>query len=178
MNKWKTTSGAAGCAVAAVLAFVAGTHHDLKTSDDGLAFMAGLEGCKSSAYQCSANVWTIGLGHTQGVEQGDTAEVPEIAQWFIDDIAAAEKVVNQQVKLPEGPKFDMAVSFVMNLGAGNFRSSTYLKKLKAGELDAACNEFTRWVYVNGKDCRVETSNCLGIVTRRERERGICLNGYE
>ncbi|PSV98277.1 lysozyme [Photobacterium iliopiscarium] len=178
MSKLKKTSGVIGCLVASVLAVVAGTDHELKTSPDGLAFISNLEGCSSSAYQCSADRWTAGLGHTTGVKQGDKATTETIADWYIEDISAAEKVVDRQVKLPAGPQYDMAVSFVFNLGAGNFRSSTYLKKLKAGQLTAACNEFLRWVFVNGKDCRLDSSHCAGIVKRRLAEQKVCLYGYQ
>lgn len=178
MNKLiATSSTAGGCIVAAILAFVFQTSDTLKTSNEGLAFMANLEGCESSAYQCSADVWTIGLGHTSGTKEGDTASTEEIANWFIDDIAKAEKVVNRHVTLAASPEFDMAVSFVMNLGSGNFQSSTFLKKLQAGDFVDACNEITRWVYVDGKDCRVDENDCAGIVTRRAAEKNICLNGY-
>lgn len=170
------SSGLGGCIVAAVLALVSQTDHKLKTSPQGLAFMANLEGCENSAYQCSADVWTIGLGHTSGTKKGDAANTEEIADWFIEDVATAEKYVERYVNLPASPKFDMAVSFVMNLGVGNFKSSTLLKKLKSGDGDI-CSEFLRWVYVDGKDCRLKESHCAGIVKRREAEKDICLNGY-
>lgn len=96
MSKLKKTSGVIGCLVASVLAVVAGTDHDLKTTPDGLAFISNLEGCSSSVYQCSADRWTAGLGHTTGVKQGDKATTEIIADWYIEDISAAEKVVNRQ----------------------------------------------------------------------------------
>lgn len=173
----KSTASVIGCAVAAVMALVVQTDHGLKTSDEGLAFIAKWEGCRSEAYQCSADVWTIGLGHTQGVKAGDTATLPDISNAFIEDIAKAENVVNRHTDLPAGKEFDMAVSFVFNLGAGNFQHSTFLKRIKADDLVMACREFPRWVYVNGKDCRDPASNCPGIVTRRAEEKEICLNGY-
>ncbi len=178
MKKLTAVSGSlGGCIVAAVLALVSQNDHKLKTSPQGLAFIANLEGCENSAYQCSADVWTIGLGHTSDTKAGDMANTEEIADWFIEDVATAEKYVERYVNLPASPKFDMAVSFVMNLGVGNFRSSTFLTSLQSGTFDAACYEFLRWVYVNGKDCRKESSNCAGIVKRRLAEKEICLNGY-
>ena len=66
MSKLKKTSGVIGCLVASVLAVVSDTDHDL-TPPDGLAFISNLEGCSSSAYQCSADRWTAVLGHTKGV---------------------------------------------------------------------------------------------------------------
>lgn len=174
----KSSKGSAVCAVVVVLGYLVNAHldADIKTSAQGLAFIAGQEQCRLTPYQCSAGVWTSGIGHAH-VAKAKRADVPQVARWFHKDITQAERVVNHNVSLPAGPVFDMAVDFVFNLGAGNFKSSTYLKQLKAANYNAACNELTRWVYVNGKDCRIEANNCAGIVKRRAREREICLYGY-
>lgn len=174
MNKWKTSGG---CVVAVVLGLVFTTSTELKTSEDGLKHIADYEGCMAEAYQCSADKWTVGLGHTKGVNEGDVASYRDMADWFIDDVQQAERVVDRLLAMNVSqPQYDMAVSFVFNLGAGNFVRSTFLKKLNADD-ETACDELTRWVYVNGKDCRVATNNCAGIVKRRQSEREICLNGY-
>ena len=57
------------CAVVAVLAIAAllPQFKTLKTSEAGLALIANAEGCRTSPYQCSAGVWTNGIGHTEGV---------------------------------------------------------------------------------------------------------------
>ncbi|MFM2477383.1 lysozyme [Celerinatantimonas sp. MCCC 1A17872] len=172
----KLTAGS--CAIVAVLGYLSSTGMDvsLKTSAQGLAFIAGQEQCRVHPYQCSAGVWTNGIGHAH-VSAKKTANTAQVAKWFQSDIQQAEQVVNQQVSLPPGPKFDMAVDFVFNLGAGNFAHSTFLKRLKQGRFPAACNELLRWVYVNGKDCRIQANQCYGIVRRRQQEREICLHGY-
>ncbi len=57
------------CSVMAVLAIVFGQSTVLKTSEQGLAHVANQEGCRLAAYQCSANKWTAGLGHTKGIKK-------------------------------------------------------------------------------------------------------------
>ena len=42
------------------------------TSEEGIALIKKFEGCELTAYQCSADVWTLGYGHTAGVSEGDT----------------------------------------------------------------------------------------------------------
>ncbi|ELJ8444305.1 glycoside hydrolase family protein, partial [Vibrio cholerae] len=74
-------------------------------------------------------------------------------------------------------QFDVLVSFVFNLGEGSFRRSTMLKLFNQGDWQNACREFSRWVYVNGKNCRDPDSECSGIVTRREVEQNACLYGW-
>lgn len=43
-----------------------------KIGQAGLKLIMQFEGCRLTAYQCAAGVWTIGYGHTAGVTQGMT----------------------------------------------------------------------------------------------------------
>lgn len=40
-----------------------------KIGQAGLNLIKQYEGCRLSAYQCAAGVWTIGYGHTAGVKK-------------------------------------------------------------------------------------------------------------
>lgn len=166
------------CSVAVILSIVFSSPNDLKTSQQGLKHIADLEGCRSKAYQCSAGTWTTGLGHTGTAEEGQVLSNERIAANFISDVTAAEKVVNKYllVKVTQS-QFDVLVSFVFNLGSGNFRSSTMLKLFNEEKPIEACKQFTRWVYANGKNCNNKESNCAGIVNRRVIEKNACLNGW-
>jgi len=65
------------CSVAAVLALAVllPDFRLLQTSPEGLALIGDLEGCRLRPYQCSAGVWTSGIGHTAGVvPKGDITE--------------------------------------------------------------------------------------------------------
>lgn len=57
------------CLVGAVLAIVATLpgFQSLHTSVEGLKLIADYEGCRLQPYQCSAGVWTDGIGNTSGV---------------------------------------------------------------------------------------------------------------
>ncbi|RYU41328.1 lysozyme [Aliivibrio finisterrensis] len=166
------------CSVALILSIVFSTPNNLKTSPEGLKHIADLEGCRNKAYQCSAGTWTSGIGHTGGVIQGETLTDKEIAANFIQDVLNAEMIVNRWIKVSiTQSQFDVLVSFVFNLGSGNFRTSTLLKLFNKNEPVKACGQFMRWVYVNGKNCHNKDSNCAGIVTRRQIERDACLNGW-
>ncbi len=91
----------------------------------GLEHIAKWEGCRLKAYLCSANVWSIFLGHTEGVKPGDTGTEYEAAVAFVKDVKAHQKIVNQNLKgNVTQSQFDMMVSFSFNLGAVNFKSST------------------------------------------------------
>lgn len=166
------------CSVASVLAIVFTIDSKLTISENGLSHVASEEGCRLKPYQCSADVWTAGLGHTQGVTENTKLTVQKAAELFVKDIAAAERVVNKHItQTASQGEYDMMVSFVFNLGAGNFTRSTLLKKFNQGDHQGACNEYPRWVFVNGKDCRLKQSNCAGIPKRRATEQHVCLNGW-
>ena len=47
-------------------------------------------------------------------------------------------------------QFDALVSFAYNVGIGNLKSSTLLRKLNAGDYDGAALEFHRWKRSNGR----------------------------
>ena len=48
-------------------------------------------------------------------------------------------------------QWDAIVSFVFNVGIGNFKSSTLLAKIRINPEDnSIIDEFLRWVYANGK----------------------------
>ncbi|HHY0331108.1 TPA: lysozyme [Vibrio cholerae] len=167
------------CSVTAVLAIVFNIDDELSVSENGLRHIANEEGCRAQAYQCSADVWTIGLGHTSGVKQDDKATNEQVAQYFVKDVATAEEVVKKHItQTPSQAEYDMMVSFVFNLGAGNFQTSTLLRKFNQGDNQGACQQYPRWVYVNGKDCRIEENDCPGIPKRRDKEMNICLNGWQ
>jgi Phage lysozyme len=59
------------------------------------------------------------------------------------------------------------VSFVYNIGYGEFSSSTLLKRLNYGFRDAVPAELARWVHVTMPDGTVKISN--GLVKRRAQE---------
>ncbi|WP_417764674.1 lysozyme [Shewanella chilikensis] len=129
------------------------------------------EGLRLEAYKCPADVWTIGYGHTRAVVPGDVITEKEAEDFLSEDVEDAEDAVNAyvDVKLNQN-QFDALVSFVYNLGAGNFRSSTLLRKLNAGDYLGAANEFKRWNKSGGV-----TLN--GLVRRREAEANLFIGAY-
>jgi lysozyme len=134
------------------------------------------ESCKLEAYLCPAGVWTIGWGHTRGVRRGQKitqAEADQLLQGDLD-VAAASLASALPMRLPltQG-QVDALTSFVFNLGIGNFKNSTLRKKILAGDMAGAAEEFLRWVKgVDPKTKQLVTLN--GLVTRRKRERALFL----
>ena len=73
-------------------------NNDLKTSQEGISLIKSFEGCELSAYRCSANVPTIGYGHTAGVSDGDTCTLEEAEEMLTEDLVEFENYVKNMLK--------------------------------------------------------------------------------
>lgn len=136
----------------------------MKMSEKGKIFLIKEEGERLIAYKCSANVWTIGIGHTLGVREGQKITKKESRRLFENDLLKFENCVNRIVKTAlTQQQFDALVSLAYNIGCGAFSKSTLVKKLNINsKTEEIIKEFRRWIYSNGK-----VNNIL--VVRRERE---------
>jgi len=135
----------------------------MKTSEEGRALIKKFEGCELEAYQCSANVWTIGYGHTQGIKEGDVCTQEDADRMLEEDLEEFEGYVQEAVNVPlEQHEFDALVAWTYNLGPSNLRSSTMLKRLNDSNFDQVPLEMRRWNKAGGKVLD-------GLVRRREAE---------
>ena len=117
----------------------------------GLALTERFEGCRLEAYQDSVGVWTIGYGHTRGVQQGMTCTQEQAEEWLLQDSLQAQDAVNDLVTvLLTQPEFDALVDFTFNLGAGALAESTMLRLLNAGDFAGAASQFELWDHAGGK----------------------------
>lgn len=122
----------------------------MKASEKAYSLIRRFEGLRLMAYRCPAGIWTIGYGHASGVELGRVITKEQAEELLRQDIATAEKIVSAECPNLRQCQFDALVSFVFNVGVGNFRKSTLLKKVKANPDDnSIMDEFLRWVYAKG-----------------------------
>jgi lysozyme len=113
---------------------------------DGMALIKSFEGLRLKAYLCPADVWTIGYGSTKGVTK-DTAPISALEGLarLKDDVGDAEDAIRRHVNVfLNQNQFDALVSFIFNLGEGNFKKSTLLKKINQGKHDQVPYELSRW----------------------------------
>jgi len=130
-------------------------NEDRTLTDAGANLIKHFESCHCKAYKCPAGVLTIGWGHTnaQGEQfkAGETWEQYECDAAFWDDMIAYERAVRKAVTIRLEPwHFDALVSFTYNVGEGNLRKSTLLKKVNAGDFKGAAAEFQKWNKSGGK----------------------------
>lgn len=160
------------CLVGAVLAIAATLpgFQSLHTSLDGLKLIAVYEGCRLQPYQCSAGVWTDGIGNTSGVVPGRAITERQAAAMLITNVQRVERALEKCVRQAVPQKvYDAVVSFAFNVGTGNACSSTLVKLLNQQRWADACRQLPRWVYVKGVFNQ-------GLENRRTREMAWCLKG--
>ena len=137
----------------------------MKTSENMIAIIKKFEGLRLKAYKCPAGVYTIGYGHTENVSAD--SEISELMadQILRKDLEIFEKTIND-LDLPLLQcEFDSLVSFVFNVGIGNFNKSTLKKLLLQKKIFYAAKEFEKWVFAGGK-------KLPGLQNRRSKERKI------
>lgn len=168
----KIKAGVAGgvCSVAAIISIVV-SMGNVRTSERGLELIGNAESCRRDPYVCPAGVLTDGIGNTHGVKAGVIKTDAQIAADWEKNIIDAERCVIRYAngnKLPPGA-FDAATSITFNAGCPSMQKSTMFQYFRAGNVTAACEQFTRWVYGGGK-------KLAGLVVRRDKEKSLCLSG--
>lgn len=135
----------------------------MTTSQAGRDLIKKYEGLRLKAYKCPAGVWTVGYGHTRGVTSSTEISQSMADLFLLDDIRPLERYINKLgINFRQG-QFDALVSFMFNLGEGNFNKSTLKKKILAGgNDDDIATEFKKWNKAGGKVLD-------GLTKRREEE---------
>jgi GH24 family phage-related lysozyme (muramidase) len=137
-------------------------------------FVKTKEGYRPTAYRDpGAGIWTIGYGTTywpdgRPVREGDTVTREQAQALLEQDIEEAATAVqrNVQVSLNDN-ELAALTSFVYNVGEGQFKDSTLLQKLNAGDRVGAANQLPLWKHGGGKELP-------GLVERRAEERRLML----
>lgn len=149
----------------------------MQTSHEGIALIKGFEDCRLTAYPdpgTGGAPWTIGYGWThpidgKPVKPGMTIDQETADRLLKTGLVSYENDVLKlvRVKLTKG-QFDALVSFAYNVGSRALSTSTLLKKLNAGDIKGAADEFLRWNKAGGKVLN-------GLTRRREAERALFLS---
>lgn len=140
----------------------------MQTSQKGVDLIKEFEGLRLRAYRCSANVLTVGFGHTTAagppaVREGMTITAQEAENILRADLRTFEKGVLRVVKVPLSQnQFDVLVSFAFNCGVGALQKSTLLKRVNAGRFRDVPAELMKWTRAGGREL-------AGLVRRRRAE---------
>lgn len=135
----------------------------MKLGKAGQDLIKHFEGLELKAYKCPSGVWTIGWGHTAGVQQGQTITEQQAQEIFENDMKVYERYVNYYVKhtLTQN-QFDALVSFTYNCGPGNLQ-----KLIRNRTLEQIADTLLLFNKGGGKVL-------AGLVRRRKMERELFL----
>lgn len=137
----------------------------MRLSDYAFERIKEFEGLRLESYVCAGGKLTIGYGHTKGVKKGQKIDKATASKLLQDDVEYFETFLAKEPyaeEITQG-QWDALVSFIFNLGVGNYLSSTLRKKIVKDIDDPTIpDEFRRWVYSGGKVLK-------GLVSRREWE---------
>lgn len=140
----------------------------MKLSKTGADLLIKREAERLEAYQDSAGIWTIGVGHVAAwVKEGSKITKEKSRSLFGHDVAWAERAVNDGVSVEiTQSQFDSLVSFTFNVGPTAFARSTLLRELNSGNHHNVPHQMMRWdkATVDGKKTVV-----MGLVNRRMSE---------
>jgi lysozyme len=134
------------------------------------------EGISYVAYYDPVKIPTICAGATKGVRMGMRETPAGCEKRTMADLVEHEAGMSRCSvdvdALPQGV-YEAALDFTYNVGVGAFCGSTLAKHLRAGRYREACDEFPKWAYANKAGINIKLP---GLVTRRDWERGKCLEG--
>ena len=121
------------------------------------------------AYICPAGVLSIGYGSTgPEVYRGLVITEEKAEQMLTQDLQRFEHAVRDMIGVPlTQHEFDAIVSFTYNVGEGALSSSTFRRRMNAGDDKATCfkEEFPRWT----------SGGMPGLVRRRDAEVELATN---
>ena len=143
----------------------------MNTGNEGIKLIKNYEGCRLTAYQCSAGVWTIGWGHTGKVDgkavcKGMTITQEKADALLVSDLVVYENHVNALKRKFNQNEFDAMVSFTYNCGQGSLQ--TLCKNRSSKQIAEALLKYNK---AGGKEL-------AGLTKRRKAERELFLKPVE
>jgi lysozyme len=145
----------------------------MTTNKNGYDLIKESEGLRLHSYQDTGGIWTLGYGHTGGVQPNQTITEIRANELLTQDVSDSEFGLNNSGLTLNQNQFDALIDFIFNLGITKFRGSTLYKKIQLNPNDPLiAKEFKKWVYgkINGKQTQLP-----GLILRRQREVDLYFN---
>lgn len=125
-----------------------------------------LEGDELKAYKDAVGVWTISRGVTKDVKPGMTITQEQSDKMTEKELDQRAVKLKQLIKVPVHQyEWDANMLLAWNIGIGNYKKSTVLRRLNQKRYKESCDAFLLWKYAGGKPI---------LLKRRQRERLLCL----
>ena len=147
----------------------------MKASQACIDLIKQFEGFSSKPYLCPAGKATVGFGSTF-YEDGTPVKLtdPPITEERAKDIVYTvlykqfEYALNNAISVPVTQnQFDALLDWTYNVGVGNMKTSTLLRKLNQKDYAGAADQLLMWNKAGGKEL-------AGLTKRRQAERALFL----
>lgn len=139
----------------------------------GIDLIKSFESLKLNAYpdpKTGAEPYTIGYGHTSGVNDGDSCTEDEAEDFLTQDLQTFCNGVTNLVTVDlNDNQFSSLVSFSYNCGLHNLASSTLLREINENNFDNILKNFDMWDDPNNP------SVTKGLLRRRNAEAALFLS---
>ena len=123
----------------------------MKASPQAYNLIREFEGLRLAAYRCPSGIWTVGYGHTASVAPDAVITQLQANLLLQEDVAQCERTLNRYNLALTQNMYDALISFIFNVGAGNFHRSALLSKIKVNPYDSSISdEFLKWIHSKGK----------------------------
>ena len=135
------------------------------------SMLTGFEGIRQYAYRDPVGIPTVCMGETRGVKIGDHYTLDECKAMATARVAEFAAGVDAALTVPVSDKTYAAfVSWSYNLGIGAFKAKI-APLANLGDIAGACRKMGQYVYAHG-------IKLPGLVTRRQEEVRLCLDGLQ
>ena len=140
----------------------------MKVNKAGIDLIKRFEGKRLKAYKDSVGVWTIGYGHTSmagspKVKPGMRITEKEAVDILVNDVNKFARGVERRLKINvNANQFAALVSFAYNVGLGNFKRSSVLKRTNEARFKDVPGRLMLWNKAGGKVLK-------GLTRRRKAE---------
>lgn len=142
----------------------------MQPSDKAIQVITHFESFFAKAYKDPVGIWTIGYGtikvNSKPVTEGMTCTAQQAREWMMDELEIITPAIEKICTTPlTQSQLDALVSFVYNLGIGNFGKSSLLRTINANE-PVVEDLFTRW---NKATIKGVLTPLPGLTRRRKAE---------
>jgi lysozyme len=147
----------------------------MKASQSCIDLIKQFEGFSSAPYLCPAGKATLGFGSTfyedgTPVTMQDAPITEERAKDIVYTVLYKqfEPALNNAITVPVTQnQFDALLDWTYNVGVGNMKTSTLIRKLNQKDYEGAADQLLMWNKAAGKEL-------AGLTKRRQAERALFL----
>lgn len=146
----------------------------MEVNEAGVALIKKFEGCRLESYPDPATgkgPWTIGFGHTVGVNPGQKITQHQADIMLLSDLDLLSRHVEAYAPAASQNEHAALCCFAYNVGLNRLAQSNLLRLFLEGDIEGAADKFLQYDIAAGK-------HMPGLLARRQAERELFLMSDE